>query len=76
MFENDLLLLIKNLEFKKVHNDFRMRLRDDIQQIKASNMVFVSADKSRHITKLKKMNTRNCYEAAPLKRIKNRMERS
>ena len=52
LFENDLLLLNKNLEFKKVHNDFRMRLRDDIKQIKASNMMFVSANKSRHIYKM------------------------
>ena len=53
-FENDLLLLIKNLEFKKVHNDFQMKLRDDIKEIKASNKVFVSADKSRHIYKMEK----------------------
>ena len=52
LFENDLLLLNKNLEFKKVHNDFRMRLRDDIKQIKASNMMFVAANKSRHIYKM------------------------
>ena len=52
LFENDLLLLNKNLEFKKVHNDFRMRLHDDIKQIKASNMMFVSADKSRHVYKM------------------------
>ena len=43
--ENDLLLLIKNLEFKKVRNDFQIRLRDDIKEIKASNKIFVSADK-------------------------------
>ena len=30
-FENDLLLLIKNLEFKKVHNDFQIRLGNDIK---------------------------------------------
>ena len=53
-FENNLLLLIKNLELKKVHNDFQMRLRDDIKEIKASNKTFVSADKSRHIYKMEK----------------------
>ena len=53
-FENDLLLLIKNLEFKKVHNEFQMRLRDDIKEIKASNKMFVSANKLRHIYKMKK----------------------
>ena len=29
-----------------------MRLRDDIREIKASNMMFVSANKSRHIFKM------------------------
>ena len=31
-----------------------MKLRDDIEEIKASNKVFVSADKSRHIYKMEK----------------------
>ena len=53
-FENYLLLLIKYLEFKKVHNDFQMRQRDDIKEIKASNKMFVSAKKSRRIYKMKK----------------------
>ena len=53
-FENDVLLLIKNLEFKKVHNDFQMKVHDDIKEIKASNKVSVSADKSRHIYKMEK----------------------
>ena len=53
-FENDLLLLIKNLEFKKVRNEFQMRLRDDIKEIEASNKMFVSADKWRYIYKMEK----------------------
>ena len=53
-FKNDLLLLLKNVEFKKVNNDFQMRLRDDINEIKASNKMVVSADKSRHIYKIEK----------------------
>ena len=53
--ENDFLLLIKNLEFTKAHNDFQMRLRDDTKEIKASNMMFGSADKSRHIYKMEKV---------------------
>ena len=53
-FENYLLLLIKNLKFKKVHNDFQMTLPDGIKEIKASSEMFVSADKSRHIYKMEK----------------------
>ena len=51
-FENSLLLLIKNLEFKIVYNDFQMKLLDDILEIEASNEVLVSANKSRHIYKM------------------------
>ena len=46
--------MIKNLEFKKVYNDFLMRLRDDIKEIKTSNKMFVSANKSRYIYKMGK----------------------
>ena len=53
-FENGLLLLIKNLEFKNVHNDFQMKLLDDIKEIEASNEVFVSVNKSRNIYKMQK----------------------
>ena len=53
-FENGLLLSIKNLKFKKVHNDFQIRLRDDIKEIKATNKMFVSAKKSRQIYKMEK----------------------
>ena len=53
-FQNDLLLLIQNLKFKKVHNDFQKRLRDDVKEIKASNKMFVSADKLRYIYKMEK----------------------
>ena len=53
-FQNDLLLLIQNLKFKKVHNDFQKRLRDDFKEIKASNKMFVSADKLRYIYKMEK----------------------
>ena len=58
-FENYLLLLIKNLEFKKVHNDCQMRLHDDIKENKASSKMFVSADKSRRICKMKKDGYKN-----------------
>ena len=39
-FENDLLVLIKNLKFKKVRNDFQMKLHDD-KEIKTSNKMFI-----------------------------------
>ena len=53
-FENDMMDMIKNLEFKKVNNEFQSNLRNDIRQIRKSNNLFVSADKSRHIYKVSK----------------------
>ena len=51
-FENDLLLMIKNIEFRKINNSFQERLSNDIKQTKNSNKVFLSAGKSQHIYKL------------------------
>ena len=53
-FQNDLLLLVNNVEFNKIHNDFQESLRDDIKEIKASNKRLVSADKSGNIYKIEK----------------------
>ena len=53
-FENDLMCLVKNLEFRKVNNEFQNKLNNDINEIKTSDKVFVAADKSRHIYKMEK----------------------
>ena len=53
-FENDLMYLVKNLEFRKVNNDFQNKLNNDINKINTSDKVFVAADKSRHIYKMEK----------------------
>ena len=46
--------MIKNLEFKRVNNEFQSNLRNDIRQIRRSNNLFISADKSRNIYKASK----------------------
>ena len=51
-FEKDLLLMIKNIEFRKINNSFQEKLSNDIKKIKNSEKVFVSADKSWHMYKL------------------------
>ena len=48
-FENDMMDMMKNLEFKRVDNEFQSNLRNDIRQIRRSNNLFISADKSRNI---------------------------
>ena len=53
-FENDMMDMIQNLEFKRVNNEFQSNLRDDIRQIRTSNNLFISADKSRNIYNVSK----------------------
>ena len=53
-FENDLMIMIKNIQFKSIKNDFQNKLKEDINEIKNSNKIFVPADKSRNIYKMEK----------------------
>ena len=57
-FENDMMYMIKNLEFKRVNNEFQSNLRNAIRQIRESNNLFVSADKSKNIYKVSKASYR------------------
>ena len=41
-FENDMIDMIKNLEFKRANNEFQSKLRSVIRQIRKSNNLFVS----------------------------------
>ena len=51
-FEKDMMLMVKNIQFRKISNNFQQKLKDDIRDIKSINKVFVPADKSRNIYKL------------------------
>ena len=51
-FEKDMMLMVKNMQFRKISNNFQQKLKDDIRDIKSINKVFVPADKSRNIYKL------------------------
>ena len=53
-FENDMQLMIKNISFKRINNSFQTQLKNDIDDIKHSDKIFVPADKSRNIYKLEK----------------------
>ena len=53
-FEHDMIDMIKNLEFKRVNNEFQSNLRNDIRQIRRSNNLFIPAEKSRNIQKVSK----------------------
>ena len=51
-FKNDMMDRRKNLEFTRINNEFPSNLRNDIRQIRESNNLFVSADKSRNMYKV------------------------
>ena len=69
-FETDLFKLIKMVKFKKVRNNFQMKLSQDIKEVKKSNYIWVKSDKSKNIYKIKpskyqeilKSNITNNYE--------------
>ena len=46
--------MIKNLEFKRVHNEFQSILNNEIREMYRSNNLFMSADKSRDIHRINK----------------------
>ena len=52
-FETDLFKLIKMVKFKKVRNNFQMKLSQDINEVKKSNYIWVKSDKSKNIYKIK-----------------------
>ena len=51
-FENELMFMIKNIQFRKVNSSFQRQLNEDIKQIKRDTKIFVSADKSRNTYKM------------------------
>ena len=53
-FENHLMLMIKNIQFRHINSTFQEQLKKDIQEIRQSNQLLVSADTSRNIYKMNK----------------------
>ena len=54
VFEEDLRLMIKNIKFRKVKNEFQTKLSKDIKKIKNSKKLFINADKSRNTYEMNK----------------------
>ena len=48
-FEEDMLRLIENLEFRRTNDKFQKRLKSDIDNIRNSDAVFVPADKTKNL---------------------------
>ena len=72
-FENDLLKIIEDLQFRKTSNELQERLRQDTERIKKSKDVIVPADKTRNLyavgkTRYEKLlceNITKAYKPAP-----------
>ena len=43
------MLMLKNIQFRRISSTFQEQLKKDIQEVRESNQLFVSADKSRNI---------------------------
>ena len=53
-FEDDLLRMIENIQFRKVNDDFQSTLKNDIKKIKDSTKMFIPADKTRNLYEVEK----------------------
>ena len=53
-FESDLVVIIKNTEFRKITGVFQSKLREDIKIAKPSKNLFISTDKSTNIYTMEK----------------------
>lgn len=48
-FENDMLKMVENVEFRRYCNQFQSSLKEDLRKINATNKILVPADKTRNI---------------------------
>ena len=55
-FENDLLKLIENIQFRIASVEFLNKLNEDIKKIRSSDKMFVSADKTQNYYEIAKEN--------------------
>ena len=52
-FEDDLLTMIENIDFRRTSNDLQRRLDKDVQKMKNSKDVIVPADETRNLYTVK-----------------------
>ena len=55
-FQNDLLKLIENIQLRTVSDKFLNKLNEDINKIRPSDKLFVSADKTQNFYEITKEN--------------------
>ena len=63
-FEDDLIDLVKNIQFRKVRNDFQMKLHEDLRKVRSSKKTLTFADKTSNIYRLEKEEYRHLLQNA------------
>ena len=53
-FENDLVEMAQNVEFREVNNAFQREMKKDMKDVRNSNKAFIPADKTRNIYEMDK----------------------
>ena len=70
-FEKDMMVMVKNIQFRKINNNFQQKLKEDIKDIKSITKVLAPADTSRNIYKLE--NDQYCKLSKPWKFGRNNL---
>ena len=63
-FEDDLIDLVKNIKFRKVRNDFQMKLHEDLRKVRSSKKTLTFADKTSNMYQLEKEEYRHLLQNA------------
>ena len=63
-FEDDLIDLVKNIKFRKVRNDFQMKLHEDLRKVRSSKKTLTFADKTSNMYRLEKEEYRHLLQNA------------
>ena len=60
-FKYDLMMIIKNIQFKNIKNDFQTKLKNDVSDIQKCEKILIPADKSRNVYKMATADYKNFY---------------
>ena len=63
-FKDDLIDLVKNIKFRKVRNDFQMKLHEDLRKVRSSKKTLTFADKTSNMYRLEKEEYRHLLQNA------------
>ena len=78
-FENDMMYMVRNIEFRNAISSFQTKLSSDIKRMKTNNNLLIQADKSRNIYLMPKDNytkyltetVTKTYQQCSRKKLKN-----